>query len=268
MSQSIYGVRMPGTLGDVINQLHSLRSLMSRRAEKLIATAIAQTAVASLDHDVIFGGERKNYLSEAYSEVRQRIKAVERDNTRDPEIDTGFDVVVCDDGLYAVMISFTEQSDWFEDLLSLAGAQDFSYWDGSDRPADVSAEEWSLRRRTYERILSQDPRGRPAGCGVTLSFLPPPGAPSIDLILSVVPSPEYRAEKISKEIMVSDWIAAQGEREISNTEYMSFFTSLTSPEIQIEISEKKSEILKRLPDVTLSSIKGTVDRENPSTPEF
>jgi hypothetical protein len=258
MSKSIYGVRMPGTMGDVINQLHTLRPLMARRANQLIARAVAKSATDHHDRNFLFNADQpQNFLSTAYGEVRQRIIDMEKSGGRDPEVDANFEVVICEDGNNAVLLSFTEHYEWFSDLLDLPGAEDFSYWDGTDRPDTVSEEEWSTRRRTYERILSRDPYGRPAGCGVTLSFQKPIEPPSIDAILSEVPAKEVRANRMARQVLLSEWAQDQGPGKIEMTDFMAFATSLSRPEMAEEVSKHAREIAEKLPDLDDGILKGS-----------
>ncbi|QFT61821.1 hypothetical protein [Roseivivax sp. THAF30] len=96
------------------------------------------------------------------------MREISRSNTRDPEVDMIFEVVICDDGDHAIMMSFTEHEDWFPDMRFLPGATVSSHWSGTDSSDGFSAEDWAHRRRTYQRILSRDPHGRPAGCRASL----------------------------------------------------------------------------------------------------
>jgi hypothetical protein len=152
-SKSIYGVRMPGTLGDVANQLDGLRPLMAQKARLLIARAIARIATEQIDRATLFDLEiTQAPLSQACAEVDQRIQELAQSNRRDPEVDTSFEVVACNDGEAVVLMSFTEHDDWFDDLLSLPGASDFSYWDGADPPEGVARSPrppFGLRRNSH-----------------------------------------------------------------------------------------------------------------------
>jgi hypothetical protein len=258
MSKSIYGVRLPGTMGDVFNQLHGLRPLVSRKAGRLLSHAVARIATDHHDRAVIFGSEDNNHLSRAFVEVQERIAAISQTNIRDPEVDTSFDVVICDDGDHAVLMSFTEHDDWFSDLLSLPGANDFSFWDGADRPEDVTEKEWTLRRRTYDRILSRDPHGRPGGCGVSLVFQPPASSPDPEQVLSQVPDIDSRATRIARQVLVSEWSLERGVEDIDMAEFMSFASKLNTPEMQDEISAKARDIKQMLPEIDLNALRGII----------
>jgi len=266
MSKSIYGIRMPGTMGDVINQLHGLRPLMARRANQLLARAIARDATDHHDRAFIFGSDGDheacshspgNHLSHAYGVIQQRILDMGRTDTRDPEVDTNFDVVICEDGNNAVLLSFTEHHEWFMDLLSLPGAEDFSFWDGTDRPEDISEEDWATRRRTYERILSRDPHGRPAGCGVTLTFQKPVEPPSINAILAEIPSREIRAHRLARQVALGRWVEEHsGNGEIDMSVFMKFASLLSKPEMAARISQHAAEIEDLIPDLDGEILRG------------
>lgn len=260
-SKSIYGVRMPGTMGDVIHQLDGLRPLIAQKAGQLIARAVARLATDYHDRALIFGAEgQEDHMANAYAEVQHRIAEMASTNGRDPEIDTHFEVVICTDGHHAVMISFTEHEDWFTDLLSLPGASDFSYWDGAGRPEEVTAEEWSNRRRTYQRILSRDPHGRPAGCGVTLVFQKPLTAPTPAEILREVPDLETRARRMARQSLLADWASTVDIDQMSPEKYMkemmAAVTRLNGPDHVEAINSKAAMIAERLPDLDEKSLTG------------
>jgi hypothetical protein len=256
MSQSIYGIRIPGTIGDVINQLDGMRPLMRIKASEHIARAIAHIAVDELDRDIIFEtGVRKHYLSDAYRQVRQRRRDMVRDQQRDPDVDTDFEVVLRSDGPMVIMMSFTEHMDWFEELLSLPGAEDYSYWDGCDRPDDVSEEDWDQRCKTYSRILSNDPHGRPAGIGVTHAFQPPIGPPELDMIMAAVPTDDARANRLARQLVYSRWIETRAETDLSMSEQFKFISAMDTPEMMDTIQQVKQDIAAKLPAVTPQLLK-------------
>ena len=251
MSQSIYGVRLPGTIGDVISQLDGMRPLMRIKAQEHIAHAIAHIAVQELDRDIVFKtGSGRNYLSEAYTEMRRRRKKVEQNQERDPLVDTSFEIVLRSEGPFVVMISFTEHQEWYGELLALPGAEDYSYWDGSDRPETVSEEDWADRGRTYRRILSNDPHGRPAGIGVTHSFLPPSGAPDIELILTSAPGKEERCRRMARELTYTRWLDSRDTDQVSVSDHMRFMSDLEKPEMQEELRQLEEDVAKKLPEIT------------------
>ena len=256
MSKSIYGIRMPGTMGDVINQLHGLRPLMARRATRLMSAAIARIATDHHDRAIILGADSpENPLSRAYASVRQRVEEIARTDQRDPEVDARFDVVLCDDGAHVIAMSFTEHDEWFRDLLSLPGAEDFCYWNGSDRPEQVSAEDWDMRRRTYERILSRDPHSRPAGCGVTLSFQKPLGAPPIERILERIPSLEVRALRMARQVILAEWASEQEEGSLDLPKLTRFINALSSPRMAEEVQARAEKIRPMLPEIDATALR-------------
>jgi len=262
-SKSIYGVRMPGTMGDVIHQLDGLRPLIAQKAGQLIARAVSRLATDYHDRAFVFGSEDAgDHFAHAQAEVQRRISEMASTNGRDPEIDTHFEVVICGDGHHAVMISFTEHEDWFTDLLSLPGAADFSYWDGAGRPDNVSSEEWLNRRRTYQRILSRDPHGRPAGCGVTLVFQKPLSAPSLDEVLKEVPDIQTRARRMARQSLLAEWTGTLDPTKIDPVTYMEkmmgYASRLNTPEMAPVISERAKSFAASLPALDEERLLGRV----------
>lgn len=260
-SKSIYGVRMPGTMGDVIHQLDGLRPLIAQKAGKLIARAVARLATDYHDRAFIFGtNDSGDHFVNAQAEVQQRIREMAATNGRDPEIDTHFEVVICSAGHHAVMISFTEHEDWFTDLLSLPGAADFSYWDGAGRPAGVTSDEWANRRRTYQRILSRDPHGRPAGCGVTLVFQKPLSPRTLDEILREVPDIQTRARRMARQSLLAQWTGSLDPTKIDPLAYMekmmNYASKLNTPEFAPVITQRAEVFAEQLPTLDEDRIQG------------
>lgn len=71
------------------------------------------------------------------------------------------------DGEYTYVIPFGSQ-DLIEAFLKLDGVEDFSYWNNSDEPENISPEEWERRGEVWNRILVS---GVPAKDGYTYTVL-------------------------------------------------------------------------------------------------
>ena len=273
MSRSIYGIRMPGTIGDVINQLHGLRPLMASRAEHLIAQAVARIATDHHDKAILFGSEspeqqNDNYLQQAGKDVQNRIFEIERSNTRDPEVDTAFDVVICQDGVNVVLMTFTEHHDWFSDLLSLPGAENFCYRTGEACPEHINPEIRDMRRRTYERILSRDPHGRPAGCGVTLSFQKPARMPGIDAILSAIPDIKTRARRMARQVLLKEWLESRDPERIDMDEFLTFSITLSHPDMIALVENHAADIIPQLPALDRAQLIGCPEYPVADSPDI
>ncbi|MFX4300192.1 hypothetical protein [Pseudosulfitobacter pseudonitzschiae] len=250
ISRSIYGVRIPGTIGDVIHQLDGLRPLMMRRSSEKIARAIARLASEAHDIDHLSNGKNgADYVSEAYQRILERQRRMDIDQTRDPMVDTSFDVVLRGEGHVVIMLSFTEHMEWFEELLSLPGAEDYSFWTGSTRPSDISEEDWEQRRKTYSRILARDPHGRAAGIGVTHSFQTSLERPSIDAIIENIPSLSDRADVAAFQVIFSRWLGSK-EGGATHSERLAFMADLTSPDMQDTVARVARDIRPLLPELS------------------
>lgn len=210
-SQSLYAARMPGPVGDVINQLNGLRPLIRMKSDQLIALETARISTNMIDILSFMGGGQINVLQQASNEIKRRASLIDLDGVPDPAVDTRFDVILIDDREYTIMISYTEHLDWFQDLLSLPGTSDYSYWDGAPQPEGVSDEDWALRRRTFARLLSRDPHGRPMGCGIQHSFLPSLDPAPVALVLDSIPAQEDRVSAIIEFARATQNNVDQGE---------------------------------------------------------
>lgn len=268
MSQSIYGIRMPGTIGDVINQLDGMRPLMRIKAKEHVARAVAHIAVDALDRDVIFDVPRdKNYLAAALETFEERRRRIVQEQQRDPLVDTTFDVVLRGEGHVIIMMSFTEHMAWFDELLSLPGAEDYSYWDGTERPEGVSEEDWAQRRRTYIRILSNDPHGRPGGVGVTHSFQAPVEPPNVELVIDQVPDLERRAHRMARQVIFAKWIDSQSGTELSLDDRLAFIDEMDGPGMVEDIEAVAKDIAGSLPEITEQVLVHGPDAAHDPSPE-
>lgn len=271
ISRSIYGIRIPGTIGDVIHQLDGLRPLMMHRAQLHIARAVARLACEAHDLDQLSEQPQDtDYIDEAYQRILERQHRMEAEQIRDPMIDTSFDVVLRGEGHVVIMMSFTEHMEWFEELLSLPGAEDFSFWTGSDRPESVSEEDWELRRKTYSRILARDPHGRAAGVGVTHAFQPPKDRPPLEMICAELPSKVERANLMACQIIFSKWIENR-KGETSPGDRIEFMRDLKSPEMQGAVALVANNILPLMNDLTPDQLTGVaprLDAREPDLPEL
>lgn len=53
------------------------------------------------------------------------------------------------------LLGFVENKEYFSDLLKSPLIEDYSYWDNTDRPEEVSEEEWDERRENWNLILDR-----------------------------------------------------------------------------------------------------------------
>jgi hypothetical protein len=84
--------------------------------------------------------------------------------TFDP-LDVGFDVILMPalEGPPLVLLYSEEARVYRRALVRAHACTDFSYWDNSDKPRNVTKAEWEERRRQWESV------GVPSECGLLLT---------------------------------------------------------------------------------------------------
>jgi hypothetical protein len=136
-------------------------------------------------------------LGLAVREFRRKVQRIRREGVREPDVDTDFEIVVLPDGadaLYGLVV--TEQPAWQALLLSKPWVREHAYWDNTDRPSWVSAQEWSARRDLWTRLLNQGPhRYSPGLNGFVASCTSSSVGYDRSLIEAAIPSVEDRLRK-------------------------------------------------------------------------
>jgi len=93
-------------------------------------------------------------LSLVASDMHARACDVKRTNLRDPEIDYSCSIALVRDGKDLLAIIYTEHQ-MFQDIWSAApGVEPWPYWNNSDRPDDLTEEQWDQRAKSWERALN------------------------------------------------------------------------------------------------------------------
>lgn len=161
MSTKIYFAwRCPDvTLRPVLAQLRRFAVAdASRRLAELAAAIAPRTAARAA------AGIRKRFtgVPAARAAVVARVGlavSVARDSSESPlrdgvlDVDASLNVWVHEDG-YAYLIGYGEC--WGRFRQRLRYASDYSYWNNTDRPRRVTAEEWADRARTWDAVCLDD----------------------------------------------------------------------------------------------------------------
>lgn len=107
---------------------------------------------------------------------------------------------------YALLYDRTDRDTLTGIWEGLGVAEPWPYWNNTDRPDDVDADEWAFRHRTWDRILGEDP---PSARGLTWRLHPagPPPVLSRDTILAHLPGDRDRAAVIARLLVLDDLIA-------------------------------------------------------------
>lgn len=174
-------------------KLDTLRPL----AETLKAKVLAQRAVAMLDRVTLgWDTEVQNYVSVAWREIKEEQKNVKLGN-REPDVDFGFETSLIVHAKNIYMTVHTEQPLYLKAWEAIPNIMDFSYWNNTDKPDDVSAKDWARRKKVWSTIFSGSVRC-PDDAGIGINLLSVEGSwkwPKEEDILANVPTLDERVER-------------------------------------------------------------------------
>jgi hypothetical protein len=117
-------------------------------------------------------GDPDYYKDKFWPWVEAR-KEIKKTGYRNVMVDTDFEIVLFPREKDLIGISFVERSAWHKELIKQPGFSDYGYWDNTDRPKGVSAQEWLDRERAWEKVLPWN--AIPAMNGFSIQIADPHG---------------------------------------------------------------------------------------------
>lgn len=108
-------------------------------------------------------------LISAKRKIDERFYNIEKTNTRDPEFDFGFDVTFIPADSKIFTLIYTEQPECIKLFESFPNVHLYSYYDNTDRPDNLSDEEWEERGNEWYKAL--EPYEIPALQGFSIKCL-------------------------------------------------------------------------------------------------
>ena len=209
MSIKIYqGFILPqATLEDALVKIQGFRKTIAIQARKDIAKLLAREAIHICDRhaaaDLIGSSDiaaADRPLSLARSTVRDRIASIKKTGYRDPCVDFTFEMSLHPVNGDIIGMCFTESRHWFDLWINTPGVADYSYWDSTDAPNNVTDREWELRGIAWQTAMHADPR--PAYGGLTASIhSEQPNTPAVEVILASLPDFQDRCRTIALEVL-------------------------------------------------------------------
>jgi hypothetical protein len=165
------------------------------------AALLAGHAAALIDRSAARGeAPPRAPLSEAWGAVQDRRTRIIREELRDPEVDPEFRLTIMRGGHAVYGLIATEQPEWRAAWHDHPGVSDFSWWNGTDRPDDVSAEEWELRGETLRSLM---PDSWPAGHGLVVHLTPRYVRSTPEEVLAAIPSMKVRRTRTALDLATS-----------------------------------------------------------------
>ena len=137
-----------------VNQLNKfidiVRPQIFNKAVELVKIIMCSEYVLPTD----IAEDLKKGIPEKAARFRKAIKVIEevsKKDTRSPGQDIDFALNIWLRGKYAYIIPVGEE--YFKSILKLPKwAKDFSYWNNTDKPDNVSSKKWRLRSHTWNEV--------------------------------------------------------------------------------------------------------------------
>lgn len=189
MSMSIHsGFRIQaGDIDRFLTAMPSFERAAAAIGRKEQAAHLAEGLVTKIDSG------RKASFQNAVKDARDSLAESERLGQRNVYLDKSFSyLLIAFDGDMLGM-AFTESPGIRAEWQGIPGWQDYSYWDGSDRPAGLSKEEWSKRRSDWKTAM---PTMVPANHGKTIDLLPARIDVTLEDVMDSLPSDVWRQRKL------------------------------------------------------------------------
>ncbi len=207
MSTKIYsGFKFnSGSLQELQSFLMRWRATLKPLHRDELAKVHARIATDTFDQSLINPKARagKTPLVEAFNSVMERQREIKKTGYRDNEVDFDFEVSFLPHGRKIYGIIFTERGKWRDLFMEQPEISDFSYWNNSDKPEGITAQEWKHRYKVWDKILISGPDAVPAMRGLYAQCTSESLYVSADEIVAAIESHEVRVRKMAK-LMVFD----------------------------------------------------------------
>lgn len=151
------------------------------------------------DDDTDRGGPPSSPIVEACLDVWHRVATAAKSDRRSPD-DLSVEVTFLVDptrpgGHLAIL--YTQNPALRAAFCATDGIEPWPYWDNTDRPDDVDADDWAARGQAWNDAVGWDP---PATRGLTWTLTAPAGgfaAPTFDELVDLFPTTRQRARQIA-----------------------------------------------------------------------
>lgn len=166
------------------------RALLDQEYLKVVAQRVTEIVDILAVHPERRGEllkDNRHPLTFAWREVDERRRKIEKTGMRDPVCDFECEICILVSGHFTLALLYTEREAVRKLWEKQPKVKPYPYWNNTDRPEDVSTQEWSRRRAVWDRALPGV--GVPATNGYTTSVVGKYGNPSpmTSTILPLIP---------------------------------------------------------------------------------
>ena len=147
------------------------RPMMAQKANKLAESFFENMAQGfTVKPKTVAEGWRQ--ISNVWDECQRDLKR----GVRMPWADTEFKLTVFPCSRHGYLgIAYVEHPDWFDDFCKSEFVSDFSYYNNTDHPEDITQADWDARWDAWKYVLGRDGNGIPSMCGFTIDVTDPRG---------------------------------------------------------------------------------------------
>ena len=231
----------PGTAPDPFSFIAAARAALDPIRQSAYIVALARRAVEYLDT----AEHTDQPVAAARAYLQKKHKRVLDDGIRQPGYDFTCTLTVGPDpndsaGPLYVLV-FAEMPEYLAAVEQLPGVEHWPYWNSTDGPADVSAEDWDARGQTWDRVLTD--QANPSQLRPRLSWdlhtrwSDYAVGATREKILAAIPSRAERARMLAR----SKVVAFDSDGDLRPAE-----------DIRADVDAAASEIEPTLPEVTES----------------
>lgn len=249
MSTKIYnGFKIDtGDISEVQSIFNGHQVALKEVTKEKIIEFLVKSAVEDFDKDIISKkntGKDNNYISQASREMDDRQREIKKTGYRDPEVDFGVEIAIFPFEGKFYGIYYSEQEEFYHNLLKQQKISEFSYYDNTDKPERISKKEWKERERVWDIIF--DGNGLPCEIGFTKKYNTYAPRPEIHEIIehwnSFVPKFAKRVKYWTTNIYADREFQKLSDKEKNSISNYIRFTHDDSPEALIKREEIKNEL--------------------------
>ena len=155
-------------------------------------------------------------LSIAHWSIYERQKQIKISNLRDPLVDFSFNLIVIPIKGKVLAIYYTEQNEYIEALMYMGEVSEYGYWNDSDKPAELTEEEWQTRREDWDIALPGI--GIPADNGFDIQLITDTCMyPNIEKVVGYVKPLSDRIKYHAKRCLINDYLKKSEEASKVNS---------------------------------------------------
>lgn len=200
-----YGFKFhSGSLRDLQAFLMKWRGILKPLHRAELAAVHARIATDTFDQSYTSPQKHagKTPLMEALHSVMDRQREIKKTGYRDCEVDFYFEVSIMPHGRNIYGIIYTERGNWRDLFLDQPEISDFSYWDNSDRPDEITARQWRHRYKVWNAILLTDPDAIPAMRGLSAQCTTESLYIEADEIVAAIKPHEVRVRNLARDAVM------------------------------------------------------------------